>query len=92
MKIILSEQKVKEDRIKREDEARKQRLAQLFAICDSSDDENDLEQRKKRLLDNEKTASYNMDYYLNRVELHLQNEVTIMHAWEQGIKDSENVI
>ena len=91
MKVILSELKVKEDRIKREDEARKQRLAQLFEISDSSDDEDALEQRKKRLLNNDKTASYNMDYYLNRVERHLQNEVTILHAWDQGIKDSEKV-
>ena len=71
MRVILNEQKIKEDRIKREEEARHLRLQQLFEMNESSDDEDALEKRKKRLLDNDKTASYNMDYYLLRVERHL---------------------
>jgi len=71
MRVILNEQKIKEDRIKREEEARHLRLQQLFEMNESSDDEDTWEKRKKRLLDNDKTASYNMDYYLLRVERHL---------------------
>jgi len=71
MRVILNEQKIKEDRIKREEEARKLRLQQLFEMNEDSDNEDAWEKRKKRLLDNDKTASYNMDYYLLRVERHL---------------------
>jgi uncharacterized protein (UPF0303 family) len=38
---------------------------------ESSDEDDVWEQRKKRLVSNDKQASYNMDYYLNRVERHL---------------------